>query len=93
MQVDVDKVWMDARRNDIPAVGMNDYIDIGVLGADSVDAAGRRGKRFLYLHKYRLTRGKHEIVVVVQGEPKVVGIDPLGLLIDRQRNDNYKPIE
>jgi ABC-2 type transport system permease protein len=93
MGVDVDKIWLDDKRNDIPAVGMNDYIDIGVFGADTVDAGGRRGKRFLYLHKYRLTRGKHEIVVVIQGEPKVVGIDPLGLLIDRQRNDNYKAIE
>jgi hypothetical protein len=93
IKVDVNKIWLDDKRNDIPAVGMNDYIDIGVLGADTVDAGGRRGKHFLYFSKYRFTRGKHEVVVLVQGEPKAVGIDPLGLLIDRQRNDNYKPIE
>jgi hypothetical protein len=72
---------------------MNDFIDIGVLGADTVDAAGRTEKRFLYLKKYRLTRGEHEITVVVNGEPKVAGVDPLGLLIDQNRNDNFKPIK
>jgi hypothetical protein len=58
-----------------------------------VDAAGRTEKRFLFLQKYRLTHGEHEITVVVEGEPKAVGIDPLGLLIDRNRNDNFKQIE
>jgi ABC-2 type transport system permease protein len=72
---------------------MNDYIDIGVLGADSVGAGGRSEKRFLYLHKYKLTRGEHEITVVVEGEPKVVGIDPLGLLMDRNGNNNWKEVE
>jgi hypothetical protein len=72
---------------------MNDYIDIGVLGADTVGAGGLTEKRFLYLHKYKLTQGRHEISVVVEGEPKEAGIDPLGLLIDRNRNDNSKKIE
>jgi hypothetical protein len=93
MQVEVAKNYKDDRRNDIPAVGMNDYIDIGVLGADTVGAGGLTEKRFLYLHKYKLTQGRHEISVVVEGEPKEVGIDPLGLLIDRNRNDNSKKIE
>jgi ABC-2 type transport system permease protein len=93
LRVDVEKNYQDAKRNDVAAVGMNDYIDIGVLGADSVGAGGRSEKRFLYLHKYKLTRGEHEITVVVEGEPKVVGIDPLGLLMDRNGNNNWKEVE
>jgi hypothetical protein len=93
LRVDVGKNYKDDQRNDVPAVGMNDFIDIGVLGADTVDAAGRTEKRFLYLKKYRLTRGEHEITVVVNGEPKAAGVDPLGLLIDQNRNDNFKPIK
>jgi hypothetical protein len=93
IRVDVEKNYKDENRNDVAAVGMNDFIDIGVLGADSVGAGGRREKRFLYLKKYKLTRGQHEMTVVVEGQPKVVGIDPLGLLIDRAGNDNWKKIE
>jgi len=93
IRVDVAKNYKDAQRNDVPAVGMNDYIDIGVLAADSLGADGRPEKRFLYLQKYRLTQGVHEITVVVRGEPKAVGIDPLGMLIDRNRGDNIKKIE
>jgi hypothetical protein len=93
LRVDVKKNYKDDKRNDVPAMVMNDYIDIGVLGADSVGAGGRVEKRFLYLHKYKLTRGVHEITVVVEGEPKAVAVDPLGLLIDRNGNDNWKGIE
>ncbi|HXB33870.1 MAG TPA: hypothetical protein VNV35_10625 [Puia sp.] len=93
IRVDVEKNYKDVQRNEVSAKGMNDFIDIGVLGTDTVDAAGRTEKRFLFLQKYRLTHGEHEITVVVEGEPKAVGIDPLGLLIDRNRNDNFKKIE
>jgi ABC-2 type transport system permease protein len=93
MRVWIDKVWSDGRRNETPAIGMNDYIDIGVLGSDVRDTGGRLGKQFLYRKKYRLTRGEHEITVLVKGVPKAVGVDPLGLLIDRNSNDNLKGIE
>jgi hypothetical protein len=93
MRVKIDKNWIDDKRNDVAAVGMKDYIDIGVLGADVTDAAGRREKQLLYRKKWLLTRGEHEITVVVKGEPKAVAVDPLGLLIDRNISDNIKAIE
>ena len=93
MRVKIDKNWVDDKRNDVPAVGMKDYIDIGVLGADVTDAAGRGEKQFLYRKKWLLTQGEHEITVVVKGKPKAVAVDPLGLLIDRNNNDKVKAIE
>jgi hypothetical protein len=93
MRVKIDKSWVDDKHNETPAMGMKDYIDIGVLGADVTDAAGRTGKQLLYRKKWLLTRGEHEITVVVAGEPKAVAVDPLGLLIDRNNSDNIKAIE
>ncbi|HET6253582.1 MAG TPA: hypothetical protein VFE32_05890 [Puia sp.] len=92
IRVKIDKSWIDDKRNETPAAGMKDYIDIGVLGADRTDAAGRTEKQLLYRKKYLLTRGEHEITVVVEGVPKAVAVDPLGLLIDRNNGDNYKKI-
>lgn len=93
MRVKIDKNWVDDKRNDVPAVGMKDYIDIGVLGADVTNAAGRTEKQLLYRKKWLLTRGEHEITVVVHGNPKAAAVDPLGLLIDRNINDNVRAIE
>jgi len=89
----IDKVWVDGKGNDVPAAKMNDYIDIGVYGADIKDKNGRTEVNFLYLKKYKLTRGEHEFSIVVKGKPKTVGVDPLGKLIDRNPNDNLKDVE
>jgi ABC-2 type transport system permease protein len=93
MRVKIDKNWVDDKHNDVPAVGMKDYIDIGILGADVTDAAGRTEKQLLYRKKWLLTRGEHKITVVVKEKPKAVAVDPLGLLIDRNISDNIKAIE
>ena len=89
----IDKVWVYGKGNDIPAVKMNDYIDIGVYGTDVNDKSGRTQVNFLYLKKYKLTRGEHEFTIVVKGRPRSVGVDPLGKLIDRNPNDNLKDLE
>ena len=39
--VDVSKSWIDDKKNDIPATGMNDYIDIGVFGERTKNKDGR----------------------------------------------------
>ena len=93
MKVNIDKVWIDGKGNDVPALAMNDYIDIGILGADTKDKAGRDQVNMLYLKKYKLTRGTHEFSIILKGKPASVGVDPLGLLIDRNPNDNLKNVE
>jgi len=92
-KVNVDKVWINDKGNDVQATNMNDYINIGIMGADTNDKNGRSQTNVLYQKRYRLKRGDHEFTVVVKGQPKSVAIDPLGYLIDRNPNDNVKNIE
>jgi hypothetical protein len=90
LSVDAKKVWIDDKGNDIIAKNMNDYIDIGIFGANTTNNEGRSETNPLYLQKYKLTAGQHTITVVVKGKPVYAGIDPYAKLIDRQPNDNTK---
>jgi ABC-2 type transport system permease protein len=92
LKVNVAKVWMDAKGNDVLAKDMNDYIDIGVFAANSNNKEGRSQVNPLYLKKYRFTAGEHVITVTVKGKPVNVGIDPYAKLIDRIPNDNMKDL-
>ena len=75
---------------EVAATGMNDYIDIGIQGADTTDHMGRNHANFLYMKKNKFSRGEHELTIFVKGRPKSVSIDPLGFLIDRNPGDNVK---
>ena len=92
MTVNIDKLYKDERGDEVPAVGMDDYIDIGVLGTDKRGGSGRMEKNFLFRQKYKLTRGQHVIKVLVKGKPEGVGVDPIGLLVDQKYDDNLKKI-
>jgi ABC-2 type transport system permease protein len=88
--VDVAKVWVDDKGNDIIAHDMNDFIDIGIFAANTNNKDGRSVTNLLHLQKYKLTEGHHTFSVIVKGKPVSVGIDPFAKLIDRQPNDNMK---
>ena len=90
LSVEAKKIWMDDKDNEIIAKNMNDYIDIGIFGANTTNKEGRSEANPLYLHKYKLTAGQHTITVIVKGKPVNAGIDPYAILIDRQPNDNMK---
>ncbi len=91
-KVDVAKVWIDDKGNDVLDKKMNDYIDIGVFAANSNNKEGRSEVKPLYLKKYKLTMGLHTLTVIVKGKPVSVGVDPYSKLIDRQSNDNMKDL-
>ena len=93
VKMDIDKAWIDAKGNDVPVINMNDYIDLGIFGRDTKDKTGRTQANLLYLKRYRLKRGAHELTITVKGKPENVVIDPSGFLIDRNPNDNSKAIE
>jgi ABC-2 type transport system permease protein len=92
LKVNVAKVYIDDKGNDIPVKNMNDYIDIGVFGTENKNKEGRSQINPLYLKKYRLTAGQHTITIIVKGKPASVGIDPYNKLIDRMPGDNLKEL-
>jgi hypothetical protein len=92
MTVSTRKMYADSAGNEKPALKMNDYIDIGVFAADSKDKDGRTLTVPLYLKKYKLTAGVHNISVIVKGTPVKAGIDPYVKLIDRIPDDNVKDL-
>jgi ABC-2 type transport system permease protein len=83
VEVEAKKVRSDAEgmQTDVP---MDDWIDIGVLGADDVP---------LYLKKHRLKSGRSTLTVEVTGQPARAGIDPVNKLIDKRPDDNTVKVE
>jgi len=90
IKIDVAKVWIDDKGNDVVAKSMNDYMDIGIFSADSKNKEGRTQTNPLYLHKYKFSEGQHTLQIIVKGKPMRVGIDPYAKLIDRRPDDNMK---
>ncbi|MEM7585324.1 MAG: ABC transporter permease subunit [Acidobacteriota bacterium] len=66
----------EGRETEVP---IDDWIDIGVFGADD---------EVLHLEKHRITDSDVRLELVVEGEPVRVGIDPYNKLIDRNSDDN-----
>ncbi len=92
IKVDVGKVWIDDKGNDVVVKTMNDYMDIGIFAADTKNKEGRSQVNPLYLRKHKFTAGQHIMNIIVKGKPVRVGIDPYAKLIDRQPNDNLKDL-
>jgi ABC-2 type transport system permease protein len=90
LTVQVAKVWVDPKGNDVEAKNMNDYIDIGIFAANSTTKDGRSVVNPLFFKKYKLSAGVHSFTVLVKGKPVSAGIDPDAKLVDRQPNDNMK---
>lgn len=92
LKVNIEKDWLGNKSEDIPALNMNDYVDIGVFGQDTKNQDGSMKAHFAYLKRYKFKRGDHELSIIVKGKPKAAAIDPLGYLIDRNPNDNLKDL-
>jgi hypothetical protein len=65
---------------------MNDWIDVGVLGAKQSNGADK----ILALEKKQIHSGKMKFQFVVNDPPSKAGIDPLNKMIDRNPDDNTK---
>jgi len=72
---------------------MNDYIDIGIFGAETKDKDGRKKTNPIYLQKYKLQQGAKKITIRVKGKPFKAGIDPYNKLIDRIPIDNIGDVD
>ena len=82
------KMYADSAGNEKPAVGMNDYIDIGLFAPETIDKSGQKITHPLYLKKHKLKAGMHTLTLIVKGDLEKAGIDPYVKLIDRIPDDN-----
>ena len=92
LKVDVAKVYINDKGDDVPAKQMNDYMDIGIFAADSNNKQGRSQVNPLYLKRYKLGYGMHTFTVIVKGKPVRAGVDPYGKLIARRFGANMKDL-
>ncbi len=72
----------------IYSVPLTDYIEIGVFGEEEID--GKQKEKILYLKKHKITSINNKITLIVDEEPKEVGVDPFNKLIDTNSNDNRR---
>lgn len=79
LELEIHKNYFDSTGKEQPAIGMNDYIDIGI---DT-----------LYFQRQRFTPGHKTLDIIVKGRPTKAQIDPHGYLIDLRQEDNSKPID
>ncbi len=88
LKFSAEKFKADAKGNE-KNVAINDWIDIGVFAKD------KKGKdrKVLYLAKYKITKKENSVVLMVNQEPTLAGIDPYKILVDRHYDDNTKGIE
>ena len=82
--VESKKLRADGEGNEKP-VPINDWVDIGILGA--------KDSEVLLVEKRRITQPKSTFELVVAKPPVRAGIDPLNKLIDRNPADNVKKVE
>jgi len=64
---------------------MNDLIEVGVFTRGKDDPQ--------YLTRQRIRSGKQTIRIVVPQEPSRAGVDPIGKLIEREREDNVVEVK
>jgi hypothetical protein len=76
------KFRADGRGAEHP-IPVNDWIDVGVIGADG---------KYLYLQKHKIEQEKTELTIVVDKPPAQAGIDPVDKLIDRNPEDNVTAV-
>jgi len=87
------KSWLNDKGQEIPAMDMNDYFDIGLYGDDTKAKDGRNIGHIIKQQRFKLTAGDHELRLVVRGKPKAVVLDPQAYQIDRNPNDNWRDIQ
>lgn len=92
LTIDVNKVYADSSGAESKAP-MDDYLNIGIFAEETTNAEGRRLTQPLYLHKHKLTAGKHTLQLRVKGKPVKAGVDPYNILIDRIPDDNVVNVE
>ena len=84
-------------RKPLYSVPLADYIEIGIFGEEEVDARLSDGQdkskeTELYLQKHKITEINNKITLIVDQQPKEVGVDPYNKLIDTNSEDNRREL-
>lgn len=77
--LNINKVEVDSTGAEHP-LPMNDWIEVGIYSKEDGDP--------IHLKKYRLKTGKQTLIITVPEKPVRAGVDPYGLLIDLNLEDN-----
>ena len=90
IDVEVGKIYADAEGNETEAT-FDIPVDIGVFGKSPADGDFNAAD-VLHLEKHTVVDGTSTIELIVSGRPAFIGVDPYNKLIDRNSNDNLKPV-
>ncbi len=91
--VDSKKIYYDDKGKEKRIDDKTNYIEIGLFGDDIVDDQEIPLKNPYYLKRKWLKSGENTFSIVTDKKPVKAGIDPYNKLIDRNSNDNLKPVE
>jgi len=84
------KLYADGQGKETEA-DMSEAFDIGVFTAEP-GKKGYRNDSVVHLDRRTLHGGKQEIELIVDREPKFVGVDPFNMRIDRNADDNIASV-
>jgi ABC-2 type transport system permease protein len=73
-------------------VKLDDWVEIGVFGEKPVAGRKKPEETVLYLQKVRMTAPRATFRMTVDAVPVRAGIDPYNKLVDRNSEDNRKPV-
>jgi ABC-2 type transport system permease protein len=91
LDVEARKLYADGKGVETEAP-LDELIDIGVFTVDPNRETFAKSN-VLSMQKQRVQSGKHTFTVIVDQEPKFVGIDPYNKYIDRKPDDNLLMLE
>ena len=91
--VNAKKIYYDDKGKEKRIDDKANYIEIGLFGEDIVDDQEVPLKNPYYLTRKWLQAGDNTFTIITDQKPIKAGIDPYNKLIDRNSNDNLKPIE
>lgn len=78
-------------KKSIKSYPLNDYIEVGVFG-EKTKKGNYEYDNELYLKRYKINKIKNKVSIIVDEEPKEVGVDPYNKLVDTDSNDNRKGV-
>ena len=85
------KIYADAEGNETEAM-FDIPVDIGIFSKSPANA-DFGSDHVLHMEKHTVGNGSSTIELIVNGRPTHIGVDPYNKLIDRNSNDNIRPVD